>query len=86
MFCAESAGTHSVVLPEVEQTLLCTLCSVGVVIMSRDPLITATIPESTICGAVLADSLAEREMNNSLLHSLSCPHVAFTPLSVPLYE
>lgn len=47
-------------VPEMEQTLLCTLCSVGVLIRSRDPLITAMITERTICDALMAGSLAER--------------------------
>lgn len=44
---------------EMEQTL-CTLCSVGVLIRNRDPLITAIIAERTICDALMAGSLAER--------------------------
>lgn len=49
-----------VVQPGMEQTLLCTLCSVGVLIRTRDPLIAAMITERTICDAVMAGSLAER--------------------------
>lgn len=52
--------TAGVVQPEMEQTLLCTLCSVGVLIRTRDPLITAMITECTICDARMAGSLAER--------------------------
>lgn len=48
------------VQPEKEQTLLCTLCSVGVLIRSRDLLVTAMIAERTICDALMAGSLAER--------------------------
>lgn len=41
--------------PEMQQTLLCTLCSVGVLIRSRDPLITAMIAERAICDALMAE-------------------------------
>lgn len=51
---------RDVVQPEMEQTLLCTLCSVGVLIRTRDPLNAAMNPECTICDAVTAGSLAER--------------------------
>ena len=64
--------TVGVVQPEREQTLLCTLCSVGVLIRSRDPLIAAMITESTICGSVMAGSLAERAGRQS--GTISCPH------------
>lgn len=52
--------TEDVVQPEMEQTLLCTLCSVGVLIRTRDPLIAAMNTECTICDTVMAGSLTER--------------------------